>query len=286
MVVGGFVFILTNYPDVGPAPQIDVARTPAQIERGQYLAEQVTVCQACHTPRDYSLFAGPIKQTRRAGRPMTRVEEKIMKYQTQKVAYAYFVCAMALFGIQVLGGLLALGGVLVLRRRRVSFAVLLLGSVLLVLPSCGSSGGGDTITKAPPPFKLPPLVPRNGYDGHPYPVTGGPPAVNIVPMGGTPPFTFQLSGGPYEVWQPLQVYYLTLAFAFLTYLLLQGVITSRYGTVVRAIRDDADRVTFFGYDTVKPFEIFNFGILFEHTFFEVVFNCIFPFFNGKIVNIF
>ncbi len=30
-----------------------------------------------------------------------------MKYQSQKVAYAYFLCAMALFGIQVLGGLLA-----------------------------------------------------------------------------------------------------------------------------------------------------------------------------------
>ncbi|MBT4100255.1 MAG: cytochrome C [Gemmatimonadetes bacterium] len=64
MVVGGFVFILTSYPDVAPAPQIDVARTPAQIERGQYLAEQVTVCQTCHTPRDYSMFAGPIKQDR------------------------------------------------------------------------------------------------------------------------------------------------------------------------------------------------------------------------------
>ena len=30
-----------------------------------------------------------------------------MKYQSQKVALAYFVCAIALFGIQVLGGLLA-----------------------------------------------------------------------------------------------------------------------------------------------------------------------------------
>lgn len=30
-----------------------------------------------------------------------------MKYQSQKVAYAYFLCAMALFGVQVLGGLLA-----------------------------------------------------------------------------------------------------------------------------------------------------------------------------------
>ena len=30
-----------------------------------------------------------------------------MKYQSQKVAYAYFLCAMALFAIQVMGGLLA-----------------------------------------------------------------------------------------------------------------------------------------------------------------------------------
>ena len=29
-----------------------------------------------------------------------------MKYQSQKVAYAYFLAAMALFGIQVLGGLM------------------------------------------------------------------------------------------------------------------------------------------------------------------------------------
>src|SRR5680860_1760501 len=28
-----------------------------------------------------------------------------MKYQSQQVAYAYFVCAMALFAVQVLGGL-------------------------------------------------------------------------------------------------------------------------------------------------------------------------------------
>ena len=30
-----------------------------------------------------------------------------MKYQSQKVALAYFLCAMLLFGVQVLGGLLA-----------------------------------------------------------------------------------------------------------------------------------------------------------------------------------
>lgn len=38
---------------------------------------------------------------------MTRVEEKPMKYQSQKIALYYFAAAMALFAIQVLGGLLA-----------------------------------------------------------------------------------------------------------------------------------------------------------------------------------
>ena len=62
LAVGGFVFILTSFPDVAPAPDLAVAGTPEQIERGRYLAENVTVCQACHTPRDYTLFAGPIRR--------------------------------------------------------------------------------------------------------------------------------------------------------------------------------------------------------------------------------
>lgn len=64
LVVGGFVYILLKFPDVAPAPELHVAATTAQVERGRYLAERVTVCQACHTPRDYTLFAGPIDATR------------------------------------------------------------------------------------------------------------------------------------------------------------------------------------------------------------------------------
>src|SRR6056297_591152 len=52
--------------------------------------------------------AGPIRQTHRAGRPTTPDKEaKPMKYESQKVAYWYILAALALFGIQVLGGLLA-----------------------------------------------------------------------------------------------------------------------------------------------------------------------------------
>jgi len=80
-------------------------------------------------------------------------------------------------------------------------------------------------------------------------------AVNWDYLGGlnglmnVPPFTLTIDGEARELWQPREVYYLTLGAAVFTYLLLRALITSRYGTVVRAIRDGAERVGFFGYDT-------------------------------------
>ena len=64
-----------------------------------------------------------------------------------------------------------------------------------------------------------------------------------------PPFTLAIGYEPYELWQPDEVFYLTLGMALVTYLLLRALIASRYGTVVRALRDSPDRVAFFGYDT-------------------------------------
>jgi mono/diheme cytochrome c family protein len=62
VVVGvlGFVYHLNaNFPDVGPAPDIQVAGTPEQIARGRYLANHVTVCIDCHSTRDWEHFAAP-----------------------------------------------------------------------------------------------------------------------------------------------------------------------------------------------------------------------------------
>lgn len=80
-------------------------------------------------------------------------------------------------------------------------------------------------------------------------------AINWDYLGGlnglmnVPPFTLEIGGAPYELWQPHEVYYLTLGAAAVTYLFLRALIASRYGTVVRALRDGAERVSFFGYDT-------------------------------------
>jgi mono/diheme cytochrome c family protein len=59
-VAGGLTYVTTALPDVGPAPELTVEITPAQIERGKYLANHVAVCTDCHSKRDYSRFAGPI----------------------------------------------------------------------------------------------------------------------------------------------------------------------------------------------------------------------------------
>ncbi len=60
-VVGGLTYVKTALPNVGPAPELKVDMSAAQIERGEYLANHVALCMDCHSERDYSRFAGPIK---------------------------------------------------------------------------------------------------------------------------------------------------------------------------------------------------------------------------------
>jgi mono/diheme cytochrome c family protein len=55
------VYVKTALPNTGPAPDIKIERTPARIERGKYLANHVTVCMDCHSTRDWSRYAGPMK---------------------------------------------------------------------------------------------------------------------------------------------------------------------------------------------------------------------------------
>lgn len=55
-------------PNIGPAPDLTIERTPERISRGEYLANSVAVCMDCHSIRDFSLYAGPIdKKTFGAG---------------------------------------------------------------------------------------------------------------------------------------------------------------------------------------------------------------------------
>jgi urea ABC transporter permease protein UrtC len=80
-------------------------------------------------------------------------------------------------------------------------------------------------------------------------------AINWTYIGGlnglmnVPPLNLGLLGGGLEVWDSVPVYYVTLALVFAVYLLLEALTRSRYGIVLRAIRDNQDRTGYFGYDT-------------------------------------
>lgn len=54
------IYVKTALPRVGPAPEITVDTSAANVARGRYLAMHVAVCIDCHSTRDMSLFAGPI----------------------------------------------------------------------------------------------------------------------------------------------------------------------------------------------------------------------------------
>ncbi len=59
-VAGGLLYFTTALPDAGPPPELQVAITPAQVERGRYLANHVAVCMDCHSQKDHSRFYGPV----------------------------------------------------------------------------------------------------------------------------------------------------------------------------------------------------------------------------------
>lgn len=62
VVVGSLLtFVKVVLPNVGTASDIKIESTPKRIERGKYLANNVTVCVDCHSTRDWDLLAGPIK---------------------------------------------------------------------------------------------------------------------------------------------------------------------------------------------------------------------------------
>jgi urea ABC transporter permease protein UrtC len=64
-----------------------------------------------------------------------------------------------------------------------------------------------------------------------------------------PPLNLGLAGDGLELWDSVPAYYATLALVVLVYLLLDALIRSRYGIVLRAIRDNEARTGSFGYDT-------------------------------------
>lgn len=60
-VAGIAAYVKMMLPNVGDAPDLTIERTPERIARGEYLANSVALCTDCHSQRDYTKFAGPIK---------------------------------------------------------------------------------------------------------------------------------------------------------------------------------------------------------------------------------
>lgn len=56
------LYVKTALPNVGKAPDLKVEITPQRVERGKYLANHVVACMDCHSQRDWTKYAGPLKQ--------------------------------------------------------------------------------------------------------------------------------------------------------------------------------------------------------------------------------
>ncbi|HYE85473.1 MAG TPA: hypothetical protein VEA16_03915 [Vicinamibacterales bacterium] len=61
----GYGYLMMSYPRV-PPPRTDVKfdSSPERLARGKYLTDHVVGCTTCHTERDWTRFAGPIKVER------------------------------------------------------------------------------------------------------------------------------------------------------------------------------------------------------------------------------
>ncbi|TPE43498.1 c-type cytochrome [Pontibacter mangrovi] len=58
-IAAGIIYLQYAFPNVDAAPTITVDKSAAQVERGRYLANHVTVCIDCHSTRDFSRLSGP-----------------------------------------------------------------------------------------------------------------------------------------------------------------------------------------------------------------------------------
>lgn len=62
VVVVGILLAYVKFalPNIDAPEDLKVEATPERIERGKYLAYNVTVCMDCHSARDYNLFSAPL----------------------------------------------------------------------------------------------------------------------------------------------------------------------------------------------------------------------------------
>jgi len=57
----GFLYFINRFPEVPPAQAVTLPTSPEVVARGAYLAQHVAVCVDCHSERDWTKFAGPLK---------------------------------------------------------------------------------------------------------------------------------------------------------------------------------------------------------------------------------
>lgn len=59
-IIGVLFFVSFGLPDVGESGYLKIERTQKRLERGEYLANNVSVCMDCHSKRDWNKFSGPL----------------------------------------------------------------------------------------------------------------------------------------------------------------------------------------------------------------------------------
>ena len=72
------LYLYLALPRLRPPADITVSQTPEQVEHGRYLAENVLLCNDCHTKRDWSIYGGPAISPVVAGRECLSSEVKIV----------------------------------------------------------------------------------------------------------------------------------------------------------------------------------------------------------------
>ncbi|HEY6142560.1 MAG TPA: c-type cytochrome [Flavobacterium sp.] len=59
-ITGLLLFVSFALPNVGEPEYLKIDRTKERLERGEYLANSVSVCMDCHSTRDWNKFSGPL----------------------------------------------------------------------------------------------------------------------------------------------------------------------------------------------------------------------------------
>jgi mono/diheme cytochrome c family protein len=60
-VLGGLGYLMLAFPKVPPPAVVTLEPTAERLSRGKYLSDHVTGCTTCHSERDWTRFAGPVK---------------------------------------------------------------------------------------------------------------------------------------------------------------------------------------------------------------------------------